>query len=82
MSTGLELQVLMPIINAPFRVYWAYNPLTLNTATVTPTVITRAMFPPGGAGDFTYLQTVASFAPGYILKEPKKTFRFTVSTTF
>ena len=25
-STGLELQVLMPVVNAPFRVYWAYNP--------------------------------------------------------
>ena len=27
MSTGLELQVLMPVVNAPFRIYWAYNPL-------------------------------------------------------
>ena len=27
-STGLELQVLMPVVNAPFRVYWAYNPWT------------------------------------------------------
>ena len=25
-SVGLELQVLMPVVNAPFRVYWAYNP--------------------------------------------------------
>ena len=26
-STGLELQVMMPVVNAPFRLYWAYNPL-------------------------------------------------------
>ncbi|MBV9609785.1 MAG: outer membrane protein assembly factor BamA, partial [Acidobacteria bacterium] len=36
LSTGLELQVLMPIINAPFRVYWAYNPLLLDTTASTP----------------------------------------------
>src|SRR5262249_37043755 len=27
MSTGIELQVLLPVLNAPFRVYYAYNPL-------------------------------------------------------
>ena len=31
MSTGLEVQVFLPVINAPFRVYWAYNPLRLDT---------------------------------------------------
>jgi len=82
MSTGLELQVLMPIINAPFRVYWAYNPLLLNTTAATPSLVTRSMFPAGGAGDYTYQQTLQNFAPSYILKEPRKTFRFTVSTTF
>ena len=30
MSTGLELQVLLPVVNAPFRVYWAYNPLRVH----------------------------------------------------
>ena len=29
MSIGAELSVLMPIINAPFRLYYAYNPLRL-----------------------------------------------------
>ena len=33
MSTGLELQVFLPIVNAPFRVYWAYNPLRLDNVT-------------------------------------------------
>ena len=82
MSTGLELQVLLPIIQAPFRIYYAYNPLILNTSAQSPNPITRSMFPPGGAGDFTFLQTVSQFAPSVLLKEPKKTFRFTVSTTF
>ncbi len=29
MSTGAELSVIMPVINAPFRLYYAYNPLRL-----------------------------------------------------
>jgi len=82
MSTGLELQVLMPIINAPLRVYWAYNPLRLDNLANTPGLITRSMFPAGGAGDITYLRTLSLYAPTYVLREPIKTFRFTVSTTF
>ncbi len=82
MSTGLEVQVMMPVINAPFRVYWAYNPLLLDTNAPTPSLVTRDLFPPGAAGDYTYKQTLKNFFPGYLLKEPRKTFRFTVSTTF
>jgi outer membrane protein insertion porin family len=89
MSTGLELQVLMPVINAPFRVYWAYNPLRLNEFAQNPLPITRSMFPAGAAGDFTFQQAasgtltaVQGFAPGFLLREPRKTFRFTVATTF
>lgn len=82
MSTGLELQVLLPIIQAPFRIYYAYNPLILNTSALSPNPIQRSQFPAGGAGDFTFQQTISQFAPTVLLKEPKKTFRFTVSTTF
>jgi outer membrane protein insertion porin family len=82
MSTGLELQVIMPIVNAPFRIYYDYNPLRMNTFTQTPSTITREMFPAGSAGDVSYTQALANFAPGYLLREPRKTFRFTVSTTF
>jgi outer membrane protein insertion porin family len=81
-STGIELQVLMPVINQPFRIYYAYNPLRLDTTATTPNRITRDMFPAGGAGDFTYQQMISQFAPSYRLLEPRKTFRFTVSTTF
>jgi outer membrane protein insertion porin family len=81
-STGVELQVILPIVNAPFRLYYAYNPLRLDTTVNSPTLITRGMFPAGGAGDFTYHQALQAFEPGYVLREPRKTFRFTVATTF
>jgi len=82
MSTGLELQVLLPIVQAPFRIYYAYNPFILDTTAISPNQITRSMFPPGGAGDFTFQSALAQFSPNVILREPRKTFRFTVSTTF
>ncbi len=81
-STGLEVQVIMPVVNAPFRIYWAYNPLRLDTFSDTPNFITRSMFPAGGAGDFTYQQAISSLVPGWKLKEPRTTLRFTVATTF
>ncbi|MGA8154216.1 MAG: outer membrane protein assembly factor BamA [Terriglobales bacterium] len=82
MSTGLELQVFLPVINAPFRIYWAYNPLRLDTTASSPVPITRNMFPPGAAGDYTFQITKSAYAPQYLLREPRKTFRFTVATTF
>jgi len=82
MSTGLELQVFLPVINAPFRIYWAYNPLRLDTTTNSPIPITRNMFPPGASGDYTFQVTKNAYAPQYLLREPRKTFRFTVATTF
>ena len=82
MSTGLELQVIMPVVNAPFRVYYAYNPLRIDETVSSPTPITRSMFPPGAAGDYTFAQATSIYQPSYLLREPRKTFRFTVATTF
>lgn len=85
MSTGIELQVMLPVINAPFRIYWAYNPLRLNSSTNPPVPITKEMFPFAthfGAADYTYQNTIDSLGPNYTLREPRKTFRFSVSTTF
>ena len=82
MSTGLELQVLAPIINQPFRIYYAYNPFALDTFAHSPQLIQRDMFPVGAAGDFSFRQALATFQPDYRLHEPRTTFRFTVSTTF
>jgi outer membrane protein insertion porin family len=81
-STGLELQMFLPVVNAPFRIYWAYNPLRLDTPATPPIPITRSMFPPGAAGDYTYHLAVTTYAPSFLLREPRKTFRFTVATTF
>jgi outer membrane protein insertion porin family len=95
MSTGAELSVIMPIINAPFRLYYAYNPLRLyeqpycndvilggKRESCTAELVTRDLFPPGGAGDYTYAQTLQAYGAAYLFREPRKTFRFTVSTTF
>jgi len=81
-STGLELQMFLPVVNAPFRIYWAYNPLRINQDANPPIPITRSMFPVGAAGDYTYRQAVNTYAPSFLLREPRKTFRFTVATTF
>jgi len=96
MSTGLELQMFLPVINAPFRIYWAYNPLRLDNAANPPIPITTAMFPqqqcPAGApagticntaaGRYTYQLAKDTYSPSFLLREPRKTFRFTVATTF
>jgi outer membrane protein insertion porin family len=82
MSTGLELQVFLPVVNAPFRIYWAYNPVRLDELAQSPTPVLRSMFPNTDAGEYTYLLTRNTFATRYQLREPRKTFRFTVGTTF
>jgi outer membrane protein insertion porin family len=94
MSTGAEIAVIMPIINAPFRLYYAYNPLRLyekpycnlgigvNKQSCSAELITRDMFPPGGAGDYTYQEAIQAYGARDLFREPRKTFRLTVSTTF
>jgi outer membrane protein insertion porin family len=82
MSTGAELDVMVPIINAPFRIYYAYNPLRLEKDFFAQDLITRSMFPAGGAGDFTFAQAQQAYGSQYQLQEPRKTFRLAVSTTF
>jgi outer membrane protein insertion porin family len=82
LSTGLSLQVMLPIVQQPFQIYYAYNPLRLDTLVKSPSPISRGMFPAGAAGDFTFQQTLSALAPDFRLQEPRKTFRFTISTTF
>jgi len=82
MSAGAELQVIMPIINAPFRIYYAVNPLRLVRQDPGENLITRDMFPPGGAGDYSYAESIQAYGSRYQMREPSKTFRLTVSTTF
>ena len=84
-STGLELQVILPIVNAPFRIYYAYNALRLDGTANPPIQITPSMFPFKeyyGAANYTYQLTRSTLGSNYKLLEPRKTFRFTVATTF
>ena len=94
MSTGAEISVIMPIVNAPFRLYYAYNPLRLyerpycndgvgtHESSCSGELITRSMFPAGGAGDYTYTEAIQAYGSRYLFREPRKTFRLTISTTF
>jgi len=101
-SLGAELQVILPVVNAPFRIYYAYNPLRLyetlnqscplpglvppvnsnNPHPGAPCLLNRDLFPQGGAGEHTYQDALSLYGGTYTLREPRKTFRFTVSTTF
>jgi len=82
MSAGGEIDVMMPIINAPFRLYYAVNPLKLYDEFARPNLITRSMFPAGGAGDYSYALSQQFYNGLYILREPSHTFRLTVGTSF
>jgi outer membrane protein insertion porin family len=95
MSTGAEMQIVLPIVNAPMRIYYAYNPLRLfkdvpqqlalpNTCAAGQTLCFQNLFPTNvpGAGQFSYQEALQLYGPSYQFREPRKTFRLTVSTTF
>ena len=107
MSNGAYVQIVLPIINAPFQIYYAYNPLRLynqlpqdlaadpftfndffpkvdpncnsHAATASGPALTCALT---GAGAFSKAQALQLYGANYQLREPRKTFRFTVATTF
>jgi outer membrane protein insertion porin family len=94
-STGIEFVVQLPIVQAPFRVYYAYNVHRLHEEVVAPT----PYFDPN---EIKFLQNAFSGIDPTIFPlqiqpqlnnvlnnpgrlnyfEPKTTFRFTVSRTF
>ena len=78
MSTGLELQVMLPMVNAPFRFYWAYNPITLREWIQPPIVTDRSQF----ANQATFLNSLVQFGRPYPWFEKQSMFRFTISRTF
>lgn len=86
MSSGAELQVILPVVNAPFRLYYAYNPLRLYRDVPQQLAVDnntfRNLFPDSDAGRYSYGEALALYGPSYQLREPRKTFRLTVSTTF
>jgi outer membrane protein insertion porin family len=90
MSNGAELQVILPIVNAPFRIFYAYNslrlfkdlPQQLAVPNSGPNNTFQSFFPTSGAGQFSYQEAVQFYGANYTLREPRKTLRLTVSTTF
>ncbi len=79
-STGLELQVIMPVVNAPFRLYWAYNLSYVNVNLQPPIVVDRSDFP-NYATYNNALQLVGAPIPGG-LDERRSTFRFSIGRVF
>jgi outer membrane protein insertion porin family len=77
-STGLELQVLMPVVNAPFRVYFAYNPSTFRGYLEPPIVADRSYFP----NNATYQNAIASVGQPIPFFEKRDMFRFSIGRTF
>ena len=77
-STGVELQVMMPVVNAPFRFYWAYNPLRVSTFLRTPIVADRSSFPNAES----FLAGIRPFGRILPFFEKARTLRFTISRTF
>ena len=90
MSNGAQLEVTLPIVNAPFRLYYAFNPLRLYKTVPQQLAVPntgagntfQSYFPDSGAGLYSYQQAVQFYGANYVLREPRKTFRLTVSTTF
>jgi len=77
-STGLELQVLMPVVNAPFRVYFAYNPWIVRENIQGPILAPRSDFP----NELSFLNAQAQVGQVYPYYEKRTLFRFSVGRTF
>jgi outer membrane protein insertion porin family len=77
-STGIELQVVMPVVNAPFRLYYAYNPTIFNGFVQQPIVLDRGMFP----NLPTFLNAVGQFGSPFKYPDRRTMFRFTIGRTF
>jgi outer membrane protein insertion porin family len=92
-STGIEFVVQLPIIQAPFRIYYAYNVHRLHQQIVAPpdflnqsdVNFLKNTLQPIGLWDPGFKNTLDTLVnnPGRLnYFEPKTTFRFTVSRTF
>jgi outer membrane protein insertion porin family len=78
MSTGLEIQVMLPVVNAPFRIYWAYNPLRVEEYLQQPIVADRSYFPNAAS----FFNSIAQVGQAYPFFEKPSQFRFTIGRTF
>ena len=90
-STGIEFGVQLPIVQAPFRIYWAYNAYRYKQNIATPhgdyfiSDQLRQSLPPGVlTGQIIPQLNNLLAAQSQLLRyaEPLRTIRFTVSRTF
>jgi len=77
-SVGLEISVILPIVQAPFRVYYAYNPTIVERTLQGPIVLDPSTLPNGA----TFANAVNTYSPAYPDDEARHSFRFTVGRTF
>ncbi|HSP67265.1 MAG TPA: outer membrane protein assembly factor BamA [Bryobacteraceae bacterium] len=77
-STGIELQVLMPVFNQPFRIYWAFNPTRVQEYLQPPIVADRSYFP----NQASFVNSILTFGQPQPLFEKRSQFRFTIGRTF
>jgi len=70
--------VILPVVNAPFRIYWAYNPMRLRTDIAPKPLVDKAFFP----NSISYENAIFQFGSARRYEEPKSTFRFTIGRTF
>jgi outer membrane protein insertion porin family len=77
-SVGVEFQVLMPVVSAPFRLYWAYNPTRMEQFIQPPVVADRSYFP----NQATFINSIAAYGRPQPFFERRSQFRFSVGRTF
>jgi outer membrane protein insertion porin family len=77
-SVGVELQIMMPVVNAPFRFYWAYNPHIVQEILQAPVVVDRSTFP----NQTTFINSVRQWGQASPFFERRSTFRFSIGRTF
>ncbi len=77
-STGVEFQVMMPVVNAPFRLYWAYNPTRVHRYVQPPIVADRSYFP----NQTTFVDAITKHGMPFPWTEKSRTIRFTIGRTF
>ncbi len=77
-STGLEIQVILPVVNAPFRVFYGYNWLRIDDRVTPPQLLPPQSLFPNQATFNTVLPSFNSFP----FRERKGRLGFTVARTF
>jgi outer membrane protein insertion porin family len=94
MSTGIQFDINLPIVQAPFRIYYAYNPLRLRRQIFAPNPIFSEEDVVAGcsAAHLSDLEcnNIVRYQLGQLIQnpsslnyfEPKSTFRFSVGKTF